>query len=189
MDATSPQKAIVMAQHTLLSSAINAALDPVLRRLSANCTFKNCHGHRNEPSQFNAAAHLLLRLRLPPLHPRPRMRLLPQRTPLHQQPGRFLRPASQLPAFQHGELLSAIELFFLFETSRLVIVISALPLELIFLFETLRLVVVVFPASPPLVLHQRVQPKRLQLLPPSRSQVPFEIRLSGSCLSSPEVFV
>jgi hypothetical protein len=183
MDATSPQKAIVMAQHTLLSSAINAALDPVLHRLSANCTFKNCYGHRNEPSQFNAAAHLLVRLRLPPLHPRPRMRLLPQRTPLHQQPGRFLRPASQLPAFQHGELLSAIELFFPFETSRLVIVMSASPLELIFLFETLRLVVV-FSASPPLTL-----PQRLQLLPPPRSQVPFEIRLSRSCLSSPEVFV
>jgi hypothetical protein len=54
MDATSPQKAIVMAQHTLLSSAINAALDPVLHRLSANCTFKNCHGHRNETKRLNS---------------------------------------------------------------------------------------------------------------------------------------
>jgi hypothetical protein len=83
------------------------------------------------------------------------MRLLPQRTPLHQQSRRFLRPASQVPALQHGELLSkiALFLFLFFETPRLVVVVfSASPLELLFFLETSWLVVVVVAPLQPIVL-------------------------------------
>jgi hypothetical protein len=82
------------------------------------------------------------------------MRLLPQRTPLHQQSRRFLRSASQVPPLQHGELLSENALFFfLFETSRLVVVgFSASPPELLFFLETSWLVVVVVAPLQPIVL-------------------------------------
>lgn len=115
---------------------------------------------RTEPP--DAAPHILLRLWLPPPHPRPRVLLLPQRATQHQQPCCLFRPASQLLALQHGALLSASKL----SPPQLSPQLSR-------------------PSSNAWI-AQFIRSKRLQLLLPPRSQVPEPLRLPGSRLEETE---